>query len=326
MPTCSNGHENPEGQRFCGECAEDLAPKEANASDAGAGPALGGDETRESQTPETPAATATSSATGGAVEGTATSENATVPGSPVARFRNWLSVRRNQAVAGGALILVVVVVLVLILGGGGGSSKTNGSASGSGSGLGATTTPQTFPTTTTTTPQPQQASGTSDQVVALTFPSSTPALLHATFQGSENFIVHEINGLGLQGELLVNTVGSYDGVTPVNFLTSEGATKLQIQGQGPWTITLSPIATAPRVQSPGTYSANGDAIVAISGSPTTGVFNYTGAENFIVHAVTSNQESIVVNEIGAFNGTEVMPTGTVLLIVKASGPWSVNLS
>jgi hypothetical protein len=311
MPTCSNGHENPEGQRFCGECGEPVTEPKAAAAEVAA-PVLGGAQTGTASGLFEPEADQTPASDGRSL---------------ASRVPKWLTVRRNQFIAGGALTLVVLaVVLALILGGGGSSSKTSGSASGSGSGLGTGATFPTFATTTTTTPQPQQASGTSDQVVALTFPTSTPALLHATFQGSENFVIHEINGLGLQGDLLVNTIGSYDGVTPVNFLSSDGATKLQIQGQGPWTITLSPIATAPRVQSPGTYSANGDAIVAISGSATTAVFNYTGAENFIVHAVTPSQEALVVNEIGAFNGTEVVPTGTLLLIVKASGPWSVNLS
>lgn len=90
-------------------------------------------------------------------------------------------------------------------------------------------------------------------------------------------------------------------------------------------MTISPISTAPVVRSPGNYSASSDQVIAIFGAVTTATFNYSGSSNFIVHAITASQETLVANEIGTFNGNEIIPVGTLYLIVEAEGPWSVTL-
>ena len=247
-------------------------------------------------------------------------------GNPV---RRWLSVRRNQFIAGGIAAVVLVVVIAAVAGGsGGGGSKQSVSAppaKKASSGANGNVPPPTIPTTTTTTPAPQQASGDSDQVVNLTFPTTMPALVHATYQGDSNFIVHGVNSLGVSGSLLVNVIGAYDGVTPLNFTVDEQATALQVQAQGPWTITVSPLSTAPEVPAHGSYMSSSDQVIGIAAGTTLASFGYSGDSNFIVHAVTGTQETLVVNEIGAFNGQEVIPAGTLYLIVEAQGSWSVTL-
>jgi hypothetical protein len=88
VPTCPNGHENPEGQPFCGQCGEAISkPK--------------------------PAATEETQASGSGAPTTS-------------RLPKWLTVRRNQFIAGGTAVAVVLaVVLVLALGGGGGGQQSS---------------------------------------------------------------------------------------------------------------------------------------------------------------------------------------------------------
>ncbi len=49
MAKCPNGHENSEGQRFCGECGERIAPTESTAPDTAASPTAGGEDEYPSQ-------------------------------------------------------------------------------------------------------------------------------------------------------------------------------------------------------------------------------------------------------------------------------------
>jgi hypothetical protein len=108
MAECPNGHENPKGQQFCGQCGEPIAePKPSATDDAVTAGAAAADE---DQAPE---------AAGSRASGVTLS----VP--------NWLKVRRNQLIAGGvATALVVVVVLILVLGGSSSNSTTSSANSG----------------------------------------------------------------------------------------------------------------------------------------------------------------------------------------------------
>jgi hypothetical protein len=181
------------------------------------------------------------------------------------------------------------------------------------------------PTTTTTTP-PQQASGQSDGVVNVTYPSSQAALLHATYQGTSNFVIKGIDASGNEDTLFVNTIGNYDGVRLMNAQTQSTPTRLQVQASGPWTITISSAFTAPVATSPGHYANNGDQVLLVKGHPSTGHFFNTGDANFVVHAYTSSQVELLVNEIGNFSGTEIVPNGTILFEVESNGAWTVDLS
>ena len=100
MATCANGHENAEGQKFCGECGA-VIPEPARSFAVSAGPRS------------------------------------------LSRRRRWLTVRRNQFIAGGVAAAVVVLVLILVLGGGGSKATSNAANSG--------TSPDQGPSLTTPT-------------------------------------------------------------------------------------------------------------------------------------------------------------------------------
>jgi hypothetical protein len=183
------------------------------------------------------------------------------------------------------------------------------------------------PTTTTTTQLlPQQASGTSDSVIDVTFPASKAALLHPTYNGDSNFVVKGIDSTGGAGDLFVNTIGHYDGVRLLNATTSATPARLQVQAQGPWSITISDANSAPVAMAPGHFDGIGDQVVIMRGSASTGHFHNTGDANFVVNSYSGSSRELLVNEIGAFDGTEIIPSGTILFEVQSNGGWSIDLS
>jgi hypothetical protein len=181
-------------------------------------------------------------------------------------------------------------------------------------------------TTTTTTTPPQQASGQSDSVVNITYPSSKAALLHATYQGDSNFVVTGFDATGGQGELFVNTIGHYDGVRLMNVDTQSTPARLQVQASGPWSIAITAATGAPVATSPGHFDGIGDQAILVHGSASTGHFHNTGDANFVVNSYSASNRQLLVNEIGAFDGMEIIPTGTILMEVQSNGGWSIDLS
>ena len=67
-------------------------------------------------------------------------------------------------------------------------------------------------------------------------------------------------------------------------------------------------------------------IVRVRGHPRTAHFHNTADASFVVHPYTATQGSLLVNEIGAFDGTEMLPSGTLVLEVQSNGAWSMDLS
>jgi hypothetical protein len=98
VPTCPNGHENPEGQPFCGQCGEAISKPKPAVDDA---PIPEVAATEETQAP-----------------GDGAPKTSALP--------KWLTVRRNQFIAGGVAATVVLVVsLALALGSGGGGQQSS---------------------------------------------------------------------------------------------------------------------------------------------------------------------------------------------------------
>ena len=71
----------------------------------------------------------------------------------------------------------------------------------------------------------------------------------------------------------------------------------------------------------------GDDVVSVPGGTTAlavAAITYSGSSNFVIRTYNSSgQGSLLVNEIGAYNGTKALPKGTALLEVKSSGSWTI---
>lgn len=170
---------------------------------------------------------------------------------------------------------------------------------------------------------PQSHSGTGDDVITL--PSGVKAaMVTATHNGSANFAVSPIDASNAStGELLVNTIGSYSGVTAYGMSALGDAVSLRIMADGDWTIDIAPIAAAPVM--PADVASSGDAVYLYSGPAGKITATHDGAANFIVMEETGSAFAfgLLVNEIGAYSGTVPLSSGPSLVIVKADGSWTL---
>ena len=49
--------------------------------------------------------------------------------------------------------------------------------------------------------------------------------------------------------------------------------------------------------------------------------------NFVVKVLTrSGDISLVINKVGAYTGTAILPEGTMLVMVNAVGPWKATIT
>jgi len=148
------------------------------------------------------------------------------------------------------------------------------------------------------------------------------AMVTATHDGDLNFVVNALNADNeTTGDLLVNTIGSYSGVTVYGFNAFSDATSLQIMADGNWTITIAPLSTAPTLAASGT----GDAVYLYDGAAGKLTATHSGSMNFIVQEETDETFSIglLINDIGEYSGTVPLSSGPSAITVKADGAWTL---
>lgn len=170
--------------------------------------------------------------------------------------------------------------------------------------------------------------GQGDDVITITKPggSTKPAIVTATHQGSENFIVWGMTSGNVETDLLVNAIGDYSG----NVLLDDNrygapSTKLEISADGRWTVSVKKLSAARALKS--STAGTGDEVLSWTGATRTVDLTHVGSENFIVWAHDANGDwiDLVANEIGNYSGTVILPAGTRYVTVEADGDWSIRL-
>ena len=169
--------------------------------------------------------------------------------------------------------------------------------------------------------------GTGAQVVDMDW-GGQPAIVHVVYKGSSYFGVTSHDANNEQIALLVNTVGSYDGVVPLDLHDSDYTRRLVVDASGPWTIEVKPVTDIDILRVPGTIEGSGDYMFALKGgSPdiakiTSASDAYFGVEGYS----QSSGHDLLVNEVGAYSGTVLLTRDTFLMIVTADGPWSIEVT
>lgn len=167
--------------------------------------------------------------------------------------------------------------------------------------------------------------GVGDSVVDLDWEG--PGLAMFQHDGSRNFIVETYDTFGERMDLLINTIGYYGGVRPLNFMNDEQAGRLVIQADGPWSVMIAPIEYTPVVEVPGTIEFNSDYIVGFDDAPDLLMIDATGATgNFIIYAYGETGRRLLVNDIAPYQGTVIAPAGTFLLEIVADGPFTIDVT
>ncbi len=154
------------------------------------------------------------------------------------------------------------------------------------------------------------------------------------YNGSGNFAVINYDAQGQQIDLLVNTIGKYEGTIPLDFARdfspAEKTARLSVESSGEWEIQILPIEDAGlvMVKIPATIQGVGDDVVWIVGlDPDLLIIDATKAEsNFAVWGWGPGVYDLLVNEIAPYSGTVIIPMNTVVLIIQATGPWSIEVT
>jgi hypothetical protein len=166
-------------------------------------------------------------------------------------------------------------------------------------------------------------SGSGDAVIEL--PAGAAAgLIRATYTGTANFSVLALDEENQPtADILVNSSGGYRGITAYGLFgnTTGAAVSLKVMASGPWTIEVGPISYAPGPPSGGT----GDDVFLYAGDPVTVGLTHDGVENFVVSEYSGEGigMSLLVNEIGAYDGSVPIGKGPLVLVVKGDGSWTL---
>jgi hypothetical protein len=166
--------------------------------------------------------------------------------------------------------------------------------------------------------------GHSDAVIRL--PSGAKAgIATMTFKGSGNFAVTVLDATNQStGDLLANEIGSFSGTAAFGLqpLGAEPA-KIKVEGQGAWSIHISPVSTAPEITFPA--AKKGPGVHLYVGDASDWALTHKGSSNFAVQTTTTDgSNDLLVNEIGNYSGTVAASPGPVLISVTADGSWSIK--
>ena len=167
-------------------------------------------------------------------------------------------------------------------------------------------------------------SGSGDSVITV---PAAQGIITASHSGSANFILTVLDANNSMAELPVNTIGSYEGTTAFGLQSLGGeAASLQIAADGDWEITIAPINEAPELADP--QETDGDGVYRYAGDAANWQLSHDGSANFIVSYVSDDLFgfSLLVNEIGSYDGSVPVTAGPGVVVVNADGSWSIAAS
>ena len=234
------------------------------------------------------------------------------------------------------LAAVVVVVIIVAISGGGGDQVATPEASAP-----ATTQPAKAKQTESAPKPSEPAKPTGNAQIAEeygTFDTFTKAgkgdatiklpggakagMVTATHKGSSNFAVSALDENNEStGDLLVNAIGAYKGVTAFGLTSVGDAVKLKINADGAWTVKISSLENAPTLDLP--VKQEGDRVYIYGGKAADWAIANKGKANFVVIQHTSIMPNLMVNEIGKYKGTVPASAGPNVVTVQSDGTWSI---
>lgn len=193
--------------------------------------------------------------------------------------------------------------------------------------LGPTDTP--LPTETATPlPDPIILSGSGDNVLDIA-KWEGPAILKITHNGDGNFAVWNDDANGDHIDLIVNTIGSYQGTHALDFLDIEHTSRFEITAGGAWELQVLPFDSVRRENIPGIFQGTGSDVIAFNptdASPDLLKADASGADRNFAIWTYGNGRDLVINEIAPYTGIVPIDDQTFVLVITATGPWSIEIT
>lgn len=182
--------------------------------------------------------------------------------------------------------------------------------------------------TPTTPPEPIVLTGTGDSVVDVD-KWDGPAIARVKYTGGGNFAVWNVDDASQKIDLLINTIGAYEGVVPVDFLDREHTARFEITASGSWEIQVLPLDLARRETIPSTIQGVNDDVIILQGSSSPDLLTASapaGTGNFAIWSYSQNGRDLVINEIAPYSGTVALDRTTILLVIVAEGQWTIEIT
>lgn len=174
--------------------------------------------------------------------------------------------------------------------------------------------------------------GSGDQVTDKIPFSGGLLMVGAAHKGHQNFVVELLSENGDIRELLVNTIGDYQGVRLISI--AAGLYRFQIRSDQGWVLMHEqPDLSKQGTPLPISHSHTGDAPLGpfiFDRGLLRASFVYEGTRNLTATIFTAqgSMVALLLNKIGAYKGTvtaSILDAGPYWLAVQASGTWSVDL-
>ncbi len=169
-------------------------------------------------------------------------------------------------------------------------------------------------------------SGIGDSILAIELPDGpgNVAVATLTHDGSSNFAIFSLDDNLAQQDLLVNTIGAYQGTVLFNASFGNDPSSLEISADGNWTVTMKSVLSLRQFDGNSVTGVGDDVVLYFDGAgPAT--LTHDGPSNFAVWLYGDSTE-LIVNEIGAYTGTVRWIAGPLVAAVTADGNWSVTVN
>lgn len=168
----------------------------------------------------------------------------------------------------------------------------------------------------------QTLTGVGDSVIDIPC-AGKPCLMTVSHDGGSNFVVKSVDASGNSVDLLINHIGPYSGVV-TDYTDYSTSRMLEINADGNWTIVFSPLHSMTKAESGASFTGCNVVYIESPSAITKVAFTHDGSSNFVVKGIGMNSSKLLVNEIGAYNGTVVWNEPKSFFIVEADGNWTVT--
>ena len=158
----------------------------------------------------------------------------------------------------------------------------------------------------------------------ITLPAGvTSGTVSSSYDGDGYFALWTLNGSNGEEELLANEIGRYAGTGAFGHDGySNAARKIQVEADGPWSLVVKPLSTAPKFS--GSISGQQDSVLWYTGPAANVRLTHSGDGYFGVWAAYADGNSdLLANEVGHYSGTRAVRRGPALITIDADGAWSL---
>jgi hypothetical protein len=169
--------------------------------------------------------------------------------------------------------------------------------------------------------------GSGSKVLKIVKPEPGAMLITTTIKGqSDNNTVYALDADLKEGDLLVNTIGSYHGTNILDASGDTETTRLKIDVSGSWVITLSNISNARVVTKVAKGSKDDVLLYGGDGAAILTFKSTSGDSNVTAYWITGDGSDLLINDIGKFTAEAPMTAGPGLIQVSSDGAWTIAIS